>query len=357
MCQNQLIAQSLICLRTCAEVLRAKASGVLTPILHSLCAPRTCKYDCVANLNIHLHLYTEELSRVVFKKENLRDRVPWWLSAFYSFCIQSYVRRALIALTTNANTEVVTNAPRQLEVAYSLFHDNARLNPNAAENALDMASATWQASTYMRRWWLRKALSMNQEQLDTMRKSVITSNPLKCSRVRFDHFLELSKFSRETFPEEFSRNPTTEAEQYLYLPLRLFCTMIPTDLMDHDAAVSLESRLSKNHIDGARLAVNYSSWHNKHILSPQHYVKHLFEDDGGTIQEESLGNSENTPHAKLGSKCTVCSTDIQPDSDVATLPCSHWFHGTCVVAWLEETNTCPTCDDWVYAYGEVGEIS
>jgi hypothetical protein len=37
-----------------------------------------------------------ELSRVFFLKENMREKTTWWLSAFYSFCIQSFVRKALI---------------------------------------------------------------------------------------------------------------------------------------------------------------------------------------------------------------------------------------------------------------------
>jgi hypothetical protein len=39
----------------------------------------------------------EELSIMMFKKVNLRDR-RWWLSTFYSLCIQSYVRRALLVI-------------------------------------------------------------------------------------------------------------------------------------------------------------------------------------------------------------------------------------------------------------------
>jgi hypothetical protein len=43
----------------------------------------------------YLAAYVDELSLVMFKKENLRDR-RWWLSTFYSLCIQSHVRHVLI---------------------------------------------------------------------------------------------------------------------------------------------------------------------------------------------------------------------------------------------------------------------
>jgi hypothetical protein len=38
----------------------------------------------------------DELDRVFFNKENQHNRESWWFSAFYSFCIQGIVRRALM---------------------------------------------------------------------------------------------------------------------------------------------------------------------------------------------------------------------------------------------------------------------
>jgi hypothetical protein len=51
--------------------------------------------ECIANLDLNLNLYLAELSRVLFKKENMKTKEGYWLSAFYSFCIQSTVRKAL----------------------------------------------------------------------------------------------------------------------------------------------------------------------------------------------------------------------------------------------------------------------
>ena len=44
---------------------------------------------------MHLKLYLDELSRVFFLKENMRNKKRWWLSMFYSLCIQSIVRLVL----------------------------------------------------------------------------------------------------------------------------------------------------------------------------------------------------------------------------------------------------------------------
>ena len=66
--QDQLIAQSLICLRNCLEALRVKNSGYLEERLHRACEPLLCKVDCIANITLSLELYVHELSRVFFKK-------------------------------------------------------------------------------------------------------------------------------------------------------------------------------------------------------------------------------------------------------------------------------------------------
>ena len=67
---------------------------------HWSCETSACWFECIANLNLHLERYLEELSRVFFNKENMRSKESWWLSTFYSFCIQGIVRRALKELKT-----------------------------------------------------------------------------------------------------------------------------------------------------------------------------------------------------------------------------------------------------------------
>ncbi len=54
--------------------------------------------EVITKIEVHLGMFLKELSRVFFKKDNLRSK-SWWLSAFYSFCIQSIVRRGLMELT------------------------------------------------------------------------------------------------------------------------------------------------------------------------------------------------------------------------------------------------------------------
>jgi hypothetical protein len=51
----------------------------------------------IETLETYLKMFLTESSRVFFKKDNLRSRT-WWLSMFYGLCIQSMVRRGLIAI-------------------------------------------------------------------------------------------------------------------------------------------------------------------------------------------------------------------------------------------------------------------
>lgn len=62
---------------------------------------------------------------------------------------------------------------------------------------------------------------------------------------------------------------------------------------------------------------------------------------------------KNLPRKKLSvdmldektgqAECSICMDDVEVGAEVTTLPCSHWFHFTCVEAWLKEHDTCPVC--------------
>ena len=56
-------------------------------------------------MSLHLKLYLDEFTRVIFRKENLQSNRAWWLSAFYSLCIQAYVRILLISIANGLSDE------------------------------------------------------------------------------------------------------------------------------------------------------------------------------------------------------------------------------------------------------------
>jgi E3 ubiquitin-protein ligase RNF115/126 len=54
------------------------------------------------------------------------------------------------------------------------------------------------------------------------------------------------------------------------------------------------------------------------------------------IDKEMLG-----PDAKA--ECSICMESVDLDTEVAILPCKHWFHFLCIEMWLNQHNTCPHC--------------
>ncbi len=42
-------------------------------------------------------------------------------------------------------------------------------------------------------------------------------------------------------------------------------------------------------------------------------------------------------------ECSICMDAVQVGDQVTVLPCTHWFHETCITAWLKEHDTCPHC--------------
>lgn len=75
--------------------------------------------------------------------------------------------------------------------------------------------------------------------------------------------------------------------------------------------------------------------------------------------EQLLGNGRSHPPAsKLFVKelktvttfpkdkqCPVCMKEFEENDNGKQLPCQHLFHTSCILPWLNITNTCPVCRD------------
>lgn len=54
------------------------------------------------------------------------------------------------------------------------------------------------------------------------------------------------------------------------------------------------------------------------------------------VDREMLG-----PEGKA--ECSICMDSVELGTEVAVLPCKHWFHYQCIEMWLNQHNTCPHC--------------
>eukprot|EP01061_Rhynchopus_euleeides_P000039 TRINITY_DN10039_c1_g1_i1.p1 TRINITY_DN10039_c1_g1~~TRINITY_DN10039_c1_g1_i1.p1 ORF type:complete len:259 (+),score=51.73 TRINITY_DN10039_c1_g1_i1:36-779(+) len=68
---------------------------------------------------------------------------------------------------------------------------------------------------------------------------------------------------------------------------------------------------------------------------------------GGKATSTSFINSLErfgwNPACHGASSCSVCQEDYSAKELVADLPCAHRFHSHCIVPWLLNHSTCPTC--------------
>jgi len=100
--------------------------------------------ECSANITLYLKLYRGEFSRVIFRKENLQSDRAWWLSVFYSLCIQNLVGDLLISIVRRLFHECseadLLASKRYFHLAVKLFiassagYDPVMSNYNSAES-------------------------------------------------------------------------------------------------------------------------------------------------------------------------------------------------------------------------------
>ncbi|KAI1475629.1 hypothetical protein K445DRAFT_274342 [Daldinia sp. EC12] len=137
--QSQAVPLAIKCLRDCIDIIRLQDGGYLSYELHDDCVPGTCCVRPFQELSSNIQAFAEELSKVIFRKENRLHEKRWWLSAFYGLWIQSYVRRTIRFLETQpefrCTSETKQTYSGYLLIALELF--------DATSASFDPLMSTW----------------------------------------------------------------------------------------------------------------------------------------------------------------------------------------------------------------------
>lgn len=87
---------------------------------------------------------------------------------------------------------------------------------------------------------------------------------------------------------------------------------------------------------------------NSKIRIPQKYIR--YESDDISTSAESL--IEKLPTIKIScmnnlnqenSSCTICFMEYEYNTDLKILPCTHFFHESCIRDWFKNHSTFPFC--------------
>ncbi|KAI0150039.1 hypothetical protein F4776DRAFT_189584 [Hypoxylon sp. NC0597] len=136
---SQAVPISIQCFRNCIEILRLHDGSHLISDLHDECVARKCQLKPFQDLSVNVKSFTDELSKIIFRKENRLHEKRWWLSAFYGLWIQSHVRRTIRFVESQAKDQL----PHEIKHACSSYLLLALELFNAASASFDPLVSAW----------------------------------------------------------------------------------------------------------------------------------------------------------------------------------------------------------------------
>ena len=130
------------CLWCCMKALRLDSAKLLSANAHSSCSSKRCISPGLCGLSTHVPQYVESLTGALLGKK--RNENSHWLLIFYSLCIQSYVRRALMVLEESwqsicagaENATGLLGSANYLHTAASLFTRISAQNKGKLEDEI-----------------------------------------------------------------------------------------------------------------------------------------------------------------------------------------------------------------------------
>lgn len=77
--------------------------------------------------------------------------------------------------------------------------------------------------------------------------------------------------------------------------------------------------------------------HSQHYNAANRVVSYVYS------KKEDSSEQKNDTNPNQFCECAICMEHVENGQSVATLPCCHTFHSTCIKKWLTSHNQCPIC--------------
>ncbi|MCD9645982.1 hypothetical protein HAX54_035472 [Datura stramonium] len=195
------------------------------------------------------------------------------------------------------------------------------------------------------------------ESLDT---SSVESTPYDQFFIKFEvEFLREQEYEDDDEPDISHLESTTRTEIFQERCDRLPCNNLPwhsvTRMLDiMGVPVHTQQTMLPQICSFADRIANEPYNRNKKILPMKVYisvpVNYFVEENSEEIRAGSERVEEDLEKVKieeteLGSDfvCVICTEKMEVGSEATKMPCSHVYHGNCLMNWLGVKRACPIC--------------
>ncbi|PRQ33512.1 putative aminoacyltransferase, E1 ubiquitin-activating enzyme [Rosa chinensis] len=127
---------------------------------------------------------------------------------------------------------------------------------------------------------------------------------------------------------------------------------INKELQDLQVPIQVRAAIEDPILKGTRVARADSSYDARKYLHMEVAIDFrvgVF--DGISEYEPAFVPASEASIKKLGktraevssTMCTVCMEEMMVGSEATRMPCSHLYHESCIVEWLQKSGVCPSC--------------
>ena len=175
-------------------------------------------------------------------------------------------------------------------------------------------------------------------------KIVIEGNDVMC-RACSSNFIEDISETIKTGEEHPSTFEVYEKENTNNNSITISILSTETDNIEELVPRAIYSLISsfieRQEVEGIDNLINYLVINDMNNYGNPPAGKHIIENlPKLIIDKEYLEKNKNN---EIEKNCSICKDEFELNQFTTKLPCSHLYHNECILPWLNERNSCPTC--------------